>query len=99
MLELMVNQIILFAGVLQLVSASAQGYAYRLCNTLAECHALRTQVDARIKELQDGQMPVFLDIARDPNGEVKYLNWREAVYYCADQGAHLAAPANWRSFQ
>lgn len=31
----------------------------------------------------------FLDIARDMNGKVMYMNQSEAIKYCANQGAHL----------
>jgi hypothetical protein len=33
--------------------------------------------------------PKFLDIARNADGSVKYMNQREALKYCSNQGAHL----------
>ena len=46
-------------------------------------------MDARIKELWVGQMPAFLDIAKDAYGKVKFMNQANAVQYCSAQGAHL----------
>jgi hypothetical protein len=35
------------------------------------------------------QMPVFLDIARDTNGRLKYMDHSDATRYCANRGARL----------
>jgi hypothetical protein len=35
------------------------------------------------------EVPVFLEIARNVNGKVKYMSQEEAAQYCASQGARL----------
>ena len=73
MVKLFRIQFMLLGGLILLISANGKA----------------TQGDARITEFQAGQIPAFLDIARHANGKVKYMNHKDAVQYCANQGAHL----------
>lgn len=59
------------------------------CNTLSECQAIKSQAEARVKELQAEDKYKFIDFARQANGELKYMTQDEAYRYCAEQGAHL----------
>ncbi len=92
MVSLFRNQFVLLGGLMLLISANARA-AQPICNTITECQALRAQVDAPIKELQAGQMPTFLDIAKNAAGP-KLMTQPAAVEYCQDpsnvqQPAHL----------
>ena len=59
------------------------------CTSAADCRARIAQGQTTLNTFLAGQAPTFLDIVKDADGSVKYMNQYDAVQYCAAQGAHL----------
>ena len=88
MLKMIRIKIIFLAGLTQLFITNAWA-AQPVCNGLADCQALREQADVRIRELEVGPFPNFLDIAKDSDGKVIKMNPLDAKDYCAKKGTRL----------
>lgn len=71
------------------LGATINAQAAQQCRTVAECQARIAQDQATLRALQAGQAPTFLDIAKNADGTVKYMNQNDAIQYCTAQGAHL----------
>ena len=84
------NHLLFLSGLMLIAASNAQ--AHPGCdagNTVAECQEPIRIEQERLRELQAGQAPSFLDIARNGDGSVKRMTQPEAIEYCANQGAHL----------
>ena len=77
--------VLFFLSALLCLSANAA----QPCTSVADCQARISQEQATLETLLAGQAPAFHAIAKNSNGSVKFLLQKEAVQYCADQGAHL----------
>ncbi len=51
-----------------------------------------------LKEIRNMKVPMFLHIARNADGSVKYMNQNQAIQYCLGQGAHLPSAREWAQY-
>lgn len=71
------------------ITAQAAEPQCTLRATIAECQPRIAQDQKILKQRRAAQMPTFLDIAKNADGSLKYMNHADAIQYCSSQGAHL----------
>lgn len=76
-------------GAVAAVSMTAVANADPICDTLEQCRAMQAQVEARIQELQQNEIPVLDDIVKNENGSVRQMSQFDAEQYCRSHGSRL----------
>ncbi|HTL11419.1 MAG TPA: hypothetical protein VL588_02960 [Bdellovibrionota bacterium] len=88
-------------GCLVLVAASLIGMlspqvlAKELCQSVAECQALRNAAELHLREVFDRAIPAFGSISRDKDGNIRNLSSNDALWTCEDRDDHLPSTREW----